>query len=189
VWAPTQQPSPTNTRYRYGGTTATAHALDRRQDYWSGYGSIYPAKQSGVPIRNVKKLTRPAPNVVPQHEPWAAKRREREEEESRCGVVHGRPEGVDMTSTNNALPFFAVYFNRLLRTSIPRVFVVHIPFNIFIHDLRCHEHPRRHFHGHWRLLRGLRTLNCAAAARTLRQAPVERVTRPILGTPLAHTQH
>ena len=43
---------------------------------------------------------------------------EEEEEESRRGVVHGLPEGVDMTSTNNRLPFFAVYFNRLLRTSI-----------------------------------------------------------------------
>lgn len=37
-------------------------------------------------------------------------------EPPRC-AVHGLPEWVDMTSTNNVFPFFAVYFNRLLRTS------------------------------------------------------------------------
>ena len=42
---------------------------------WAGMDLITPLGQSGDQIRNVKKLTRPAPNPVPQNEPWAAERR------------------------------------------------------------------------------------------------------------------
>jgi hypothetical protein len=92
---------------------------------------ITPLGQSGDQIRNVKKLNRPAPNPVSQHEQALGSKGEREEESRRSCAVYGLPEWVDMTSTKNN-----GFLLRLLQSCTPHFILDQclsyvFPFNIF----------------------------------------------------------
>ena len=133
---------------------------------------ITPLGQSGDQIRNVKKLTRPAPNSGRQQALGSKEERGPLERRGEprwwcCSAFAARIGGHDVDYNGQSI---LRRQGKVLQSCTP-----HFAKCLFSTYFFCSTSssticlvtsiPRRHFHGHWRLLRGLRTLN-GAAART-----------------------